>query len=346
MRDRKSRHGQAERLGIAEVDRLAEKEVGQFRDDIARLMAEMERAVVGHELALRRAMLAVFGGGHALLEGVPGVGKTLLVRSLAAVLGLPFQRIQCTPDLIPADVTGTNILVESEGGARDIRFQPGPIFSMLVMADEINRATPKTQSGFLEAMGEGQVTTAGSTRALPQPFIVLATQNPIEMEGTFPLPEAQLDRFMFKIGMGYPSADELLRIARATTGERLARPAAVLTPERLIEMRQTARRVPISGEMLEAAVRIVQTTHPDQPLATLEVRRFVRYGASPRALQATILGAKVHALIEDRLHVAAADLAAAAAPALSHRLLLNFDASASEVTTDDIVAGVLDKVLS
>jgi len=330
----------------SQAEELGESEIRKFAEDLTSVESEISRAVVGQRREVRKVLLAAFAGGHVLSEGVPGVGKTLIVRSTAAVLGLDFGRVQCTPDLIPADVTGTNILIENESGSREFRFQSGPIFSNVVLADEINRATPKTQSAFLEAMEEQQVTIAGRTHRLPDPFIVLATQNPIEMEGTFPLPEAQLDRFMFKIRIGYPDRDELRRIAEVTTRHELPALQPVLTPERVREMQRIARRIPLAAELLEAAISVVQATHPDNREATEQVRRFVRFGASPRALQAMVLGAKVHAVTEGRCHVSPADMRAVAAPALRHRVLLNFDASASSVGVDQIVSGVVERFLA
>jgi MoxR-like ATPase len=301
---------------------------------------------VGQERVVREVLTAILAGGHVLLEGVPGLGKTLLVKSMATALGLGYSRVQCTPDLIPADITGTNVLMESEGGSRTIRFQPGPIFHSVVLADEINRATPKTQSGFLEAMEERQVTVAGTTYPLPLPFIVLATQNPIELEGTFPLPEAQIDRFLFKVVIDYPGRHDLIRIAGETTGPDRVDLRSVLSAHQLVAMQQVARHVPIATDMLETASSIVQATHPSDPEATEPVRRFVRFGASPRAVQALVLGAKVNALMAGRLHVSRADLATALRPALCHRVLLNFEAGTSEVGIEQILTGLREAFLS
>ena len=344
MSDAAPREDQVADLRAVETAAAGEQ-IRDFRTDVRRLESELARAVVGQNEVVRQILLAVFAGGHVLLEGVPGVGKTLLVRSISTVLGLEFGRVQCTPDLIPADVTGTNILVENDAGSREIRFRPGPIFSMVVLADEINRATPKTQSACLEAMQEHQVTIDVQTHPLPQPFMVLATQNPIEMEGTFPLPEAQLDRFLFKVLVDYPGRGELRRIAEQTTGPAPSMPRAVLSPERILTMRDVARRIPVASEMLDAAVRVVRATHPGDDDASDEVRRFVRFGASPRAVQALVLGAKVNALLEGRYHVAPSDLAAAAQPALRHRLLLNFEASTASVEVEQLIAEIAGRLL-
>ena len=332
-------------LDLKGAERLAEDELRSFRDDVGRVNQELSRAIVGQERVVRELVLTGFAGGHALVEGAPGLGKTLLGRSVATALGLEFGRVQCTPDLIPADVTGTNILIESEGGARELAFRSGPIFAGVVLADEINRATPKTQSAFLEAMEERQVTVAGRSYPLPEPFMVLATENPIEMEGTFPLPEAQLDRFMFKILIGFPKPDELRRIARETTGPSQEKPQAVLSAQRVLEMQRLVRRIPIASDLIDAAVRVVCATHPGDDDASDEVRRFVRYGASPRAAQALILGGKVNAALEGRCHVSAADLARTAQPALRHRVLLDFEASTASVGIDELVEEIVARVL-
>jgi MoxR-like ATPase len=346
MREGRSLQDPVAGVARPQTERLAEERLREFGAAVDLLCSELSRVVIGHGDVMREVLLAVFSGGHVLLEGVPGVGKTLMVRSVAEVLGLQFKRVQCTPDLIPADVTGTNILVESEAGAREIRFRHGPIFAMVVLADEINRATPKTQSAFLEAMQENQVTVSGETYALPRPFLVLATQNPIEMEGTFPLPEAQLDRFMYKSLVRFPAADELRRIASETTGAAQPDLRPVLSPQRVMEMRELARCVPVAPELLDAAARIVRGTHPEDERATGGVRRYVRYGASPRAVQALVLGAKVHALMRGRCHVAPADIEIAVAPALRHRVLLNFEASAEAVEVDGLVEEIVTRELA
>jgi MoxR-like ATPase len=272
-----------------------------------------------------------------LLEGVPGLGKTMLVRTLAEALDLEFSRIQFTPDLMPADITGTNILVEDPEGGRQFAFQPGPVFANLVLADEINRATPKTQSALLEAMAEKTVTVANEIHLLDEPFFVLATQNPLEMEGTYPLPEAQLDRFFFKLVVPYPSGEDLTEIVRRTTAPAMPEAAKVADGAVIRQMGLLSRQVPIASSVTDYVVRMTLATHPENTDAPDVVRRYVRYGVSPRGAQAIVLGSKIRALIEGRLNVAYDDVRAVAAPALRHRLILNFDAESSGVTADDVL---------
>ncbi len=322
-------------------DEIAAKVV-EFQGDIERLQAEIAKAVVGQEEIVRDVVRALLAGGHVLLEGVPGLGKTLLVRTLAESLALPFSRIQFTPDLMPADITGTNIVVEDASGRRSFEFQRGPVFAGVVLADEINRATPKTQSAMLEAMQEATVTVSGIRHELPQPFFVLATQNPIEMEGTYPLPEAQLDRFLFKLAVGFPDRGELVRIFSLTTGNAVAEIDTVLDARRILEMRALARDILVADTVADYAARLVMATHPECTEAPTEVRRFVRYGASPRGGQAMILAAKVGALMDGRYNVSFADLRDAALPSLRHRLILNFEGEAEGKSTDDVIQAVLD----
>ncbi len=304
--------------------------------------AEVGKVIVGQEEVVRGILTCILAGGHALLEGVPGLGKTMLVRTLGQVLDLTFSRIQFTPDLMPADITGTTIIAEDGAtGARSFQFQPGPIFANMVLADEINRATPKTQSALLEAMQEHRVTVARTSHPLEQPFFVMATQNPIEMEGTYPLPEAQLDRFFFKLNVGFPSADELLLIAERTTTGRLPEVQTVADGPTVLAMIELARELPIARPVLSYAVRLVTRTHPELGESPDSVRRFVRYGSSPRGLQALVLGGKIRALFEGRFNVAFEDIRAVATPALRHRLILNFEADAEGITADRIVADVL-----
>lgn len=316
-----------------------------FRADYASVREQIAKAVVGHTEIVDGVLTCLFAGGHALLEGVPGLGKTLLIRSLSEALQLHFNRIQFTPDLMPADVTGTTIVVESEEG-RDFQFRAGPIFAQIVLADEINRATPKTQSSLLEAMQERSVTVGGTTHKLDRPFFVMATQNPIEQEGTYPLPEAQLDRFFFKLEVGYSSRDELSEILDRTTTGYSADIAAILDGPRIIEHQQVIRRVDITPAVQDYAVRLVLATHPDGQFATPTVNRFLRFGASPRAAQTLVLAGKVTALLDGRTHVSIEDIRANALPALRHRCLLNFEGEAEGVSTDEVVKNIVETLPS
>ncbi|MDQ2828886.1 MAG: MoxR family ATPase [Chloroflexota bacterium] len=301
------------------------------------------RVVVGQHEVVRQVLIAVLAGGHVLLEGVPGLGKTLLVRTLGQTLSLRFSRVQFTPDLMPADITGTNIISEDEAGHRAFSFQPGPLFGNVVLADEINRATPKTQSALLEAMQERTITVGNETRALPSPFFVLATQNPLDMEGTYPLPEAQLDRFLFKILVPFPGPEELMGIIGRTI-----RPPDDLTPvvtgAQLLAMIGVARAVPVASTIAEYAVRLLLATHPEREDAPAEVRRYVRAGASPRALQALITGGQVRALLDGRYNASIEDVQALAHPVLRHRILLNFEGQADGLTADAIVGRLLHSI--
>ncbi len=315
--------------------------VARFADDYRRVKDEIAKAVVGHEEIVDGVLTCLFAGGHALLEGVPGLGKTLLIRSLSEALHLHFSRIQFTPDLMPADVTGTTIVVEGEGG-RDFAFRKGPIFSQIVLADEINRATPKTQSALLEAMQEKSVTVGGETHILDKPFFVMATQNPVEQEGTYPLPEAQLDRFFFKLVVGYSTREELSEILDRTTTGHAPEIARVLDAPAIIEHQKLVRRVGVTASVQDYAVRMVLATHPEGKYATPQVNRYFRFGASPRAAQTIMLAAKVKALLAGRTSVAIEDIRLVALPALRHRCLLNFEAEAEGISTDEIVTGVID----
>jgi len=323
---------------------LSTLSVDEFRDTAERIVSEVSRMIVGQEEVIRHVLICVIAGRHALLEGVPGLGKTMLIRTLAEVLDLKFSRIQFTPDLMPADITGTDIMQEREDGRREFVFQAGPIFANLILADEINRATPKTQSALLEAMQEKSVTVSNRTYRLEPPFFVLATQNPLEMEGTYPLPEAQLDRFLFKVNVPFPSAGELVTILDRTTGaeEPVVRKAA--DGARIIAMGQLALQTPIDSRLSDYAARLVVATHPTSPTAPDIVRRYVRYGASPRGAQALILGGKITALLSGRYNVAFEDIRAVAPAALRHRLLLNFEGLAEGIRPDTVIAELLDSV--
>ena len=322
---------------IAEEPRI---DATRVTDLAQALETELARLIVGQKELVRDTVIALIGGGHVLLEGVPGLGKTVLVRSLGQALSMSFARVQFTPDLMPADIVGTNVIVE-ENGHRAFRYQAGPLFANLVLADEINRATPKTQSALLEAMQERTVTVGTQTRALPSPFFVLATQNPIELEGTYPLPEAQLDRFFFKILVPFPDERDLIEIARRTTGESTPQLKAVADAEAILAAQRIAREVPIAEHVLRYAARLVGATHPDRTDLD-NVRRYVRWGASPRALQTLVLGGKVRALLEGRYNVAFDDLNAVAPPALRHRIFLQFEAEADGVTADRIIGEILE----
>ena len=311
---------------FSELASAIEREVGTF--------------IVGQEQLVRQTLISLLAGSHALLEGVPGLGKTMLVRTMSEALDLGFSRIQFTPDLMPADIIGTNIIVE-EGGERRFRFQQGPIFSNLVLADEINRATPKTQSALLEAMQEHRVTVAKQQYTLSEPFFVLATQNPLEMEGTYPLPEAQLDRFFFKIDVPFPSEEDLVRIMERTTGVDQPSVGKAATGTEVLGMQRLARDVPIASHVMAYAIRLLRGTHPETERVPDIVRSYVRYGASPRGAQAMVLGAKIHALLDGRFNVAYSDVQAVAAPALRHRIILNFEGEAEGITTDSVVRAII-----
>jgi MoxR-like ATPase len=315
--------------------------VNDFRERAQSIISEVGKVMVGQAAIVNDVLIAVIAGGHVLLEGVPGLGKTLLVRTFADVLGLDSSRIQFTPDLMPADITGTNILVDDEQRGRRFAFQPGPIFAHLVLADEINRATPKTQAALLEAMQERTCTVANVVHTLKDPFFVLATQNPLEMEGTYPLPEAQLDRFLFKLIVPYPSEAELLEILRRTTSLESSVAREVIDGDQVRAMSRLARSVPIASHVSEYVVHLVRATQPDSERATSSVKKYVRNGVSPRGAQAIVLGAKIRALINGRLNVAIEDVQELALPALRHRLVLNFDAEANGVTGDDVINGLL-----
>lgn len=306
--------------------------------------AEVARVIVGQREVVRSVIICVLAGRHVLLEGVPGLGKTQLIRTLADVLDLNFSRIQFTPDLMPSDVTGTNVMEDTEDGKKAFRFQKGPIFANLVLADEINRATPKTQSSLLEAMQEKTVTVSGRNYKLEAPFFVLATQNPLEMEGTYPLPEAQLDRFMFKVNVKFPTVDDLVTILDRTTGTDVPQAGKVADGKQIIGMGELALNTPIASHVSRYVAQLIVATHPEDPSAPEMVRNFVRYGASPRGAQALIIGAKINALLDGRYNVSFDDIKAVAPSALRHRLLLNFEGMAEGISTDTIVAELVESV--
>lgn len=318
------------------------EQIEKFREVYNGLREEIGKVIVGQEAIVDGTLNALFANGHVLLEGVPGLGKTLLVRTLSQVLDLSFNRIQFTPDLMPADVLGTNMVHETDDGKRAFEFQHGPIFAHLVLADEINRATPKTQSAMLEAMQERSVTVGGKIRKMDLPFFVLATQNPIDQEGTYPLPEAQLDRFFYKLLVGYPTAGELSEIVTRTTEGSSVQVSKVVDGATLIELQQLVQQVPVASHVKNYAIRLILATHPNTETALDITNQFLRFGSSPRGAQALLLGAKVQALTEGRFNVSFDDVAVVATPALRHRLIVNFEAEAEGVTTDI----VLDKIMA
>ena len=322
--------------GEADIQRL--REIPAL---YARLQSELGKRIIGQEATIRDLFIALLAQGHCLMVGVPGLAKTLLVKSLAEASDLTFRRIQFTPDLMPSDITGSEILEESEDRRRAFRFTSGPVFTQLLLADEINRAPAKTQSALLEAMEERRVTTAGVTRDLPRPFFVLATQNPIEQEGTYPLPEAQLDRFIFSLHLSYPSAAAEAQILHATTGAPAAPLAKICTAETLLELQQLVRRVHVPASAAEFAVRLVQSTRPDSGSATTIVKRCVQWGAGPRATQSLALAAKVAAALDGRFNCSAADIASSAKVVLRHRLVLNYRAEADQMNADRLIDELL-----
>ena len=319
-------------------------QIDLFRERFVRITKEVGRRIVGHEEIVEKTVTSLLAGGHVLLEGIPGVGKTSLVHTLADVLHLKFSRIQFTPDLMPADIVGTNIVQEHAHGGMFFEFQQGPIFANVVLADEINRATPKTQSALLEAMQELTVSVGKTTYKLEQPFLVLATQNPLEMEGTYPLPEAQLDRFFFKLRVQYPPEAAMHQILDRTTQDSTQEVTRVLDGPEILEMRHVARAVPIAKPVQAYAIRLTLGSHPDSPYAPPLVKRYVRYGASPRAAQALVLAGKIHALTRGNAFVSVEDVRSAVLPALRHRILLNFEGEAEQVNPDTIVAELLASV--
>ena len=323
---------------------VSEKDIEQFSKQCAAIFEQISRDVIGQKEVVQGTVIAMIAGGNVLLEGVPGVGKTRLVRTLGRVFDLPFSRIQFTPDLMPADVTGTNIIVKDENGNSSFQFQKGPVFSNIILADEINRATPKTQSALLEAMQEHTVTVMGVSRKLEEPFFVLATQNPIEQDGTYPLPEAQMDRFMFKIIVKSPDLEEMKAIIKMTqkTMEEVSEP--VLGGKELLEMRKTANEILVADEVLTYATKVCLATHPDEKYSAEISKKYIQTGASPRSGQALISAAKVHALMDGRFNVAYEDIDDLVLPVLRHRIKLNFEAVADNVSPDEIILKILDEV--
>ena len=317
------------------------EQLERFRSDFEKLRAEVAKVVVGQDAIVEATLIALIAGGHVLLEGVPGLGKTLLVRTIADALHSQFSRIQFTPDLMPADLIGTHVLLDSPQGQRKFEFQRGPVFANVLLADEINRATPKTQSALLEAMQEHAVTVGGTRYQLDELFFVMATQNPLEMEGTYPLPEAQLDRFFFKLLVQFPTTEQIETILDRTTESDQPQAEAVMESDRVVEMARLAREIPVADDVRKYGIAIVMATHPDQPQATELTRRFVRYGSSPRGAQALILAAKIRAILDQRFHVAQEDLRDVAHNVLRHRLILNFEGQAESIQPDNVIDDIL-----
>lgn len=316
-----------------------------LREALARTRTAIATTVIGQETVVDLMLIALMAGGHVLLEGPPGVGKTLMVRSLAKVAGLSFSRVQFTPDLMPADITGASVLVPNAEGRTQLEFRKGPIFAQLLLADEINRATPRTQSALLEAMQEGTISAGGTTMDLPRPFFVLATQNPIEMEGTYTLPEAQIDRFLFRIDVPYPDAEVLTRILTATTGSEMAELVQAMTPDDIIALQHHARSVPIATAIQEAIARFCLATQPGDPFADKDVARYVRFGVSPRGAQSLVVAGKAHALMAGRNHVSVADLRAVLLPVMRHRVQLNFEGRAADIDIDKLLLRLFDQTM-
>jgi MoxR-like ATPase len=322
---------------------ISEK-VTEFQKKTESLILEIKKCIVGNDDTIKKVVIALLSSGHVLLEGVPGVGKTLLVRTLASALNLGFSRIQFTPDLMPADIIGTNIIAETETGSKYFKFEKGPVFTNILLADEINRATPKTQSALLEAMQEHRVTVLGHSYTLDEPFFVLATQNPLEMEGTYPLPEAQLDRFFFKIKIMAPSASQLKEVLDRTTTEKQYEASNVLSGDDLLKMRELVLTVPVADHVADFVVNLVLSTHPDLPEACEIAKKYIRYGASPRAAQSIILAAKVTALLDNRYNVSIDDIVDNAKEALRHRIILNFEGESEGISTDEIIDNAITEL--
>lgn len=322
------------------------EEAAWFNSTFDHIRTEIQKSIVGQQDIVEGVLVGLASSGHVLLEGMPGLGKTLLVRSLSKALSLSFSRIQFTPDMMPADVTGTNVLAHADSGARSFEFRRGPVFANIVLADEINRATPKTQSAMLEAMQERAVTVGGKRHELAEPFLVMATQNPVEQEGTYPLPEAQLDRFFFKLLVPYPSKADLADIVNRTTGSEEKEPSSVATPEDVLKMRSIVRAVPVAANVLDYGLSLVVGTHPEGEGSSPIAARYCRFGASPRGAQSLVTAGKVYALLNGRFNVSKEDLRRAAKPTLRHRLILNFEAEADGMTPDRVIDEVISYVES
>lgn len=323
---------------------INEKDILQVTETVRKIESEVAKHMVGQKELIRHVLICMLAGGNVLLEGVPGLGKTRLVNTLGQVMGLQFSRIQFTPDLMPADVVGTNIITRDQSESGMFKFQPGPIFSNIVLADEINRATPKTQSAMLQAMQEKLVTVANTTYQLPKPFFVLATQNPIEMEGTYPLPEAQMDRFLFKLNVPFPSAKELADIVTMTTGSDRTELQAVTEGGELLRIMEAVKEIPVAEPVLDFVLKLVLATHPETKEAAAVAKKYIRFGASPRGAQAIISTAKVRAVLEGRYNVAFEDIYSTAYPALRHRLFMNFEGSSEGLTTDDLISEIIREI--
>jgi len=321
-----------------------EANAAHFVEAFQRIQKEISKVIVGHQRLIEDVLTGLFAGGHVLLEGVPGIGKTMLVSTLANTVDCTFSRIQFTPDLMPSDIIGTRIVSDDESGRKHFSFQKGPVFTHVLLADEINRATPKTQSALLEAMQEKAVTVHGQRHVLEPPFFVLATQNPLEMEGTYPLPEAQLDRFVFKLTVDFPPLDDLIEVARRTTQRETPRANIVVKHDEIVQLMGVVRDVPIAPHVEKYAAHLLHASHPGTPNAPEMVRQYVKYGASPRGLQALILGGKVRALLDNRFNVSVEDIKQVSRAALRHRLLLNFEGEAEEIKTDAIIRSIIEKI--
>jgi MoxR-like ATPase len=328
---------------MADAENVRE-DVRAFQQKIGALREEIGRVIVGNREVIDGVLTCILGGSHALLEGVPGLGKTMLVRTLADALGLKFSRIQFTPDLMPADIIGTTVVDQTAAGGHVFEFRKGPVFANLVLADEVNRATPKTQSALLEAMQEHHVTVGRTSYRIEEPYFVLATQNPLEMEGTYPLPEAQLDRFFFKLEMPFPNREELHSIVDRTTTDHEVQVKSVLGREDILAMQKLVRSVPVARHVQDYAIRLLQATHPNSDIAPPKVRRYVRIGASPRGVQAILLASKARALFEGRFAAATDDIRASALPALRHRILLSFEGEAEGIGTDAVIREIIDQL--